>query len=432
METIQLPNILDIPEKLLPIITKLNDYRYFLLEGGRGGGKSQAIARLLLYLAEKKNLRIVCGREIQNSISESVYSLISDLIRNYTLYFEVLTTKITHRDTGSSINFRGFREQGAFNIQGMEAVDVVWIDESQALTKQTLDVLIPTIRKDNAKIFFTMNRFVYNDPAYSMFVGRKDCLHININYMDNPFCTEALKVEAEECRLRSEADYEHIWLGEPLAAGEDRLFRFETIIDSPKLVFYDEGTIRRILAVDVARFGEDETVFSILQSNNIRQWTQIYQHTWRDKPITEIAGKVLDLKREFSPDLTAIDDCGVGGGVTDMLSEERQSPEAFIGNEKPNNVLYENKRAEGFFRMKEFFDKGDIKIMVDPLLTEQLLSIRYNFMRNGRKGIVTKDEMRKDNLKSPDRADALMMALYYTDRIFSERIRPNLPREALV
>jgi phage terminase large subunit len=422
LDSITVPDLLRIPDKLLPVLKDINSYRYFLIEGGRGGGKSQAIGRIILYLAEKKPLRIVCGREIQNSIAESVYSLLADLIVKYNLCFEVQANRITHRQSQTAINFRGFREQGAFNIQGMEGIDVVWIDESQAITKETLDVLIPTIRKDKAKIFFTMNRYLHNDPVYSTFVGRKDCLHIHLDYFDNPFCTEALKTEAEECKIRSEVDYGHIWLGEPLAAGDDLLFRYDSVYQAPKIQFFDEGSRRCILAVDVARFGEDETVFTIIQSNNIRQWTQIYQHSWRDKPLTEIVGKTLDLCREFPIDLVAIDDCGMGGGVTDRLSEQRRTPEAFIGNEKSSNPLYENKRAEGFFRLKEFFDKGDIKIMNDPMLMEQLLTVRYKFRSNGRKTIVSKDEMRKENIPSPDRADALMMAMYYTDRIFTEKI----------
>ena len=140
---IELDSLLNVPQKLLPLITEFDKYRYFLIEGGRGGGKSQAVARFILYLSEQYNLRIVCGREIQNSIKESVYSLFTDLIQQYNLNNIVLAKSIINRRTKSEINFRGFREQGAFNIQGMEAIDVVWIDESQALTKQTLDVLIP-------------------------------------------------------------------------------------------------------------------------------------------------------------------------------------------------------------------------------------------------------------------------------------------------
>jgi hypothetical protein len=158
----------------------------------------------------------------------------------------------------------------------------------------------------------------------------------------------------------------------------------------------------------------------------------VFQHTWRDKPLTEVVGKTLDLCREFKPDIVAIDDCGMGGGVTDRLSEQRSAPEPFVGNAKAENPLYLNKRSEGFFRMKEYFDKGDIKIMKDAILTEQLLSLAYKYNSNNIKSIVTKDEMRKDNIKSPDRADALMMALYYTDRVFSEKIRRNdYAREAV-
>lgn len=213
---------------------------------------------------------------------------------------------------------------------------------------------------------------------------------------------------------------------------DDLLLTGQVVYNSPKLIFYDEGTQKRILGVDVARFGEDETVFTIIQSQNIKQWNQIYQHSWRDKPLTEVVGKTLDLCREFSPDLVVIDDVGLGGGVTDRLSEQRNRPEAFIGNEKPSNPQYLNKRAEGFFRMKDFFDKGDIKIMNDPILMEQLLSLKYKYNSNNIKSIVTKDEMRRDGLKSPDRCDALMMCLYYTDRIFSEKINRNLPREAIL
>ena len=212
MKFSELPEILNIPPKLLPMIESFNDFRYFLLEGGRGGGKTQAVARLLLFLADRYPLRIVCGRETQNSISESVYSVLTDLIQKHDLNFEVLASRITSRGTGSTISFRGFREQGAFNIQGLEGIDIVWIDEGQAITKRTLDILLPTIRKETARIFFSMNRYLPNDPVYERFVGRSDCLHIKIDYFENPFCTEALKKEADECAKLSPSTSRHFIL----------------------------------------------------------------------------------------------------------------------------------------------------------------------------------------------------------------------------
>ena len=102
---IELDSLLNVPTKLLPLITEFDKYRYFLIEGGRGGGKSQAVARWILHLAEHYNLRIVCGREIQNSIKESVYSLLTDLIVQFKLNYIILAKSIIHRSTKTEINF---------------------------------------------------------------------------------------------------------------------------------------------------------------------------------------------------------------------------------------------------------------------------------------------------------------------------------------
>ena len=124
----------------------------------------------MLYLGEQRKLRIVCGREIQKNIEESVFTLMVDLIDKYDLDYEIYTTtgkeRIVHRRTGTIIRFRGFREQGSVSIKGMEGVDILWIDEAQSITKHTLDIIIPTIRKENRRIFFTMNRFLRDDPVY--------------------------------------------------------------------------------------------------------------------------------------------------------------------------------------------------------------------------------------------------------------------------
>jgi len=421
---ITVPEILsEIPPKLIPLITKINDFRYFLIEGGRGGGKSHTVARLLLYCAEKLKLRIVCGREIQNTIQESVYTLISELIFQYRLYFEVGANKITHRGNETTFNFRGFREQGAINIQGMEGVDVVWIDEAQGITKKTLDALIPTIRKEKAKIFFTMNRFVRNDPVYQFCQGRADCLHIKINYTDNPKCPEALKHEAAECQAKSPEDYEHIWLGEPLPKEDDALLTEELVYTAPKLEFYkgSGGLVRRILGVDVARFGEDETVFSIIETKGVTFWEHIYQDTKRNKDTMWTTGQICDLQRRFNVDLTVVDEGGIGGGVIDRLTELTHPVIAFDGSVKAKFERYSNARSQGYFDLKELLERGHLKLLNDPALLEQLLNIRFKYKSSGQRAIISKDEMRKEGVKSPDRADALMMAVSQIDDCLSHK-----------
>lgn len=415
MDKLTLPEILQLPDKLLPIITSFNDYRYFLLEGGRGGGKSQALGRLLLYIAEQKNVRIVCGREIQNSIAESVYSLLADLIMKYSLNFEVFSNKIVSRKSGSTINFRGFREQGAFNIQGMEGIDIVWIDEAQAITKETLDVLIPTIRKDNAKIFFTMNRFVHNDPAYSTFVDRKDCLHIHINFSDNNFCTQALKNEAEECRLRSEADYNHIWLGQPLRQAEDSVFNHEELMEAKKAEYsLREGYGLRLAGFDVARYGDDKCACVVIQQMGALHWQVAFVDQWDHKDLNYTTGRILSTATEQRVEKSIIDEDGIGAGPLDTLNKGRQLSN-FVGFRNPSigyqdNKNFANNRTVNTYKLKDMLLKGHICIKDDALIAE-LETLRYTYDNNQRRILISKEKMRKEGVKSPNLADALIMAI---------------------
>lgn len=421
MSVLKLPEILNVPDKLIPIIEDFDRYRYFLIDGGRASGKSQTIARFILYLCEQRSLRVVGGRETQTSIEESVHTIFADLIRRYNLNFHVGVNKIDHNLTSSAIRFRGFREQGAINIKGLEGVDILWIDESQAISKQTLDVIVPTIRKENSKIIFTMNRHIEGDPVYVAMAGRPDCLHIHIDYHENQFCPEAMKAEAITCKAMSEDDYNNIWLGQPLKKGDDTLFTTDEVYGSPKIEYLHPGARKRILAVDVARFGEDETVFSIIESYNASQWQQIFQDSWKDKSTMETVGRIVELTRTWALDQVVIDDTGVGGGVTDRLAELRIPVVPFIGAEKAVNELYTNKRSEAYFRLKEMYGLKTIKTLRDTSLQAQLLTIRYKYMSNGKKAIVSKDEMRKNEVKSPDRADALAYAVYFKDNSLNER-----------
>ena len=250
MSSAQLPEILDIPEKLLPIVFEFNNFRRMLLTGGRGGGKTQAVARLLLWVASKRKVRIVCGRELQASIQESVYTVFCDLIEKYRLDFNVLASRIECNETGSMITFKGFRDQGRANIKGLEGVDILWIDEAETITKETLDIVNPTIRKANSKIIFTMNRKTRFDPVFLDNHLRDDCLSIVINYVDNKYCPQELKNEALECRERSEADYNHIWMGMPLEHGENMVINSKSLDEAMNVEFFGCNTTKgSVLAI---------------------------------------------------------------------------------------------------------------------------------------------------------------------------------------
>ena len=422
-----LPSMLDSADKFLPVITRLDDYRYFLLEGGRGGGKSHFVARFILYLAEKYNLRVVCGRETQISISESVYSLFADLVRQFNLKFEVTASKILCPSTGSSITFRGFREQGRFQIQGMEGISLLWIDEAQAIKKDTLDVLIPTIRLDTAKIFFTMNRFIPNDPVYASFVGRKDCLHININYLENPFCTNALKNEADECKARSLEDYDHIWMGNPLEKTEDALFTEKELKDTAFAKYpMRQGYGMKLAGFDVARYGDDKSACVIVTQMGALHWEVSYVDQWGDRDLNYTTGRILMTANEQGVFKSAIDEDGIGAAPLDTLNKGR-GLDNFVGFRNPSmsydrDKFYGNNRTANAYKLKEMVTAGHI-VIKDEALIQELSTLRYTFDHNQRRILISKDNMRKDGIKSPNLADALIMAVSLIGNVVEEQTR---------
>ena len=439
MNRLILPRILNIPDKLLPICDAevFNKYRYFIIKGGRGGGKSQSIGRFVLFLCEKYNLRTVCGRETQNSISESVYSLLADLVREYQLNFETQASKISSRITESAVNFRGFREQGAFNIQGMEGIDLLWIDEAQALTKQTLDVLIPTIRKENAKVIFTMNPHVHNDPVITMLSKRDDCLVIEINYDENPFCPAALKKEAEECRKLNEKDYQHIWMGKPLDQSEDALFSLEDFEIGRKMAhILAPGYGIRVAGFDIARYGDDKCAAFIFQQMGALHWEEVFCDEWEKKDLNWTTGRILDICNTQGVDMAAIDIDGLGSGPFDTLNKGR-GLDYFIGFRNPSISYQENKdfgntRTLNAYKFKDAIVKGHRHVKSKNAVDE-MLTIKYTFDHNQRRILVSKDKMKKDGFKSPNLADALIMAVSLVGQVKQKQDRqyePNMPQYA--
>jgi len=331
----------------------------------------------------------------------------------------VFSTKIVHRTSGSTIIFKGFREQGSVNIKGLEGVDILWIDEAQAITQPTLDVIIPTIRKNKAKVFFTMNRHLRSDAVYKEFSTREDCLHIHINYTDNPFCSEALLHEANICKERSPDDYKHIWEGVPLEAADNFLFSEDKLILCKTVDFVGCGYHEVAMGVDIARYGGDKCVVKILQKRGPLKWEEKHTERWMKKDLMETTGRIIDIMSRFKPNSTTIDADGMGAGVVDRLGELKVYVNSFRGGMNDtvlNSELYSNLKTEWFYELEDLIARGNLG-MCDQQTFDQLLTVMYTHKSNGQRIIVSKESMKQKGYKSPDDADALMMALHATSFI---------------
>jgi len=217
----------DFPAKLRPLFAPR---RYKVLHGGRGGAKSWGVARALLIQGAQRKLRILCAREVQRSMKDSVHRLLSDQIVALGLesFYEILETEIRGAN-GTLIIFSGLASHTVDSIKSYEGVDIVWVEEAHGVSKKSWDTLIPTIRKDGSEIWMTLNPNMDTDETYVRFVASPsdDTVIIEINWRDNPWFPSVLDQERIKAQAKDPENYEHIWEGKPRRVAAGAIYRHE-------------------------------------------------------------------------------------------------------------------------------------------------------------------------------------------------------------
>ena len=204
-------------------------HRYKVAYGGRGSGKSWSMARALLVKAASETTRVLCAREIQRSIKQSVHTLLNDQIQSLGLgaFYEVLETEIRGLN-GSTFSFTGLATNTVESIKSFEGCDVVWVEEAQTVSKKSWDILIPTIRKPNSEIWVSFNPNIDTDDTYTRFVVNTpdNAKVVKVNYTDNPWFPEVLEIERQHS-LKTNPDYANIWEGDCKAAVDGAIYSNE-------------------------------------------------------------------------------------------------------------------------------------------------------------------------------------------------------------
>mgnify|MGYP001020552440 CR=1 FL=1 len=196
----------------------LQPARYKGVHGGRGSGKSHFFAELVIEECLRAPKRVVCIREVQKSIKQSVKLLLDDKIKalGLTDYFSLLDSEIRGVN-GSLITFQGMQDHTAASIKSLEGYDIAWCEEAQAISEKSLRLLRPTIRKEGSELWFSWNPENDTDPIDDLLRGPnplQDAIVVQANWMDNPFFPEVLRAEMEEDKRRDPDNYGHVWLGE--------------------------------------------------------------------------------------------------------------------------------------------------------------------------------------------------------------------------
>lgn len=189
--------------------------RYRIFYGGRGGAKSWCFARALLAKGTKQPMRILCAREFQTSIKDSVHKLLSDQIYelNMESFYEITQTTIRGIN-GTEFIFAGIKNN-TNNIKSIEGIDIAWVEEAQSVSANSWNVLIPTIRKQDSEIWVSFNPELPTDDTWKRFVESppESSVVVKVNWNDNPWFPETLNLERLSLKARDLSAYNNVWEG---------------------------------------------------------------------------------------------------------------------------------------------------------------------------------------------------------------------------
>jgi phage terminase large subunit len=323
-----------------------NPARYKVAYGGRGGAKSWGFARALLIQASSHPLRILCTREVQKSIKDSVHQLLSDQVSALGLdgFFDVLTQEIRGKN-GSRFLFSGLSDQTAESIKSFEGIDIVWVEEAQAVTKRSWNILIPTIRRPRSEIWVSFNPELDTDETYRRFVSSPapDSVVVKLTYADNPWFPAELESERQHSQLTDPDEYDNIWEGACKAAVAGAIYAKEVqaaqdqgrVCNVPydpmlkahvvcDLGFNDQMSVivvqRQLSEIRVIDYLEDSHRTLDDYSAELRDkrlnWGKLWlPHDAKHKTLAAAGKSTEDLMRKLGWDVGIVPDVGVEPGI---------------------------------------------------------------------------------------------------------------------
>jgi phage terminase large subunit len=344
-------------------------FRYKVAYGGRGSGKSWSFARALLIQAAGKRMRVLCTREIQRSIKDSVHKLLSDQIAALGLgsFYDVLESEIRGAN-GSSFVFSGLASQTVESIKSFEGIDVVWCEEAQNISKKSWDTLIPTIRKEGSEIWVSFNPELDTDETYTRFViNPQTNSHVaSVNYSDNPWFPSVLEQERLHCQLTNEADYGQIWEGKCRVAVSGAIYANEVgaAIRGGRIcnVPYDP----RLKAHTIWDLGwNDSMTIGIVQRQRSELRVIDYiedSHKTLDWYVAELQKKNLNWGYDWVPHDGANKDFKTGKSTVELLKAFGRKPKL-----TPNIGLENGIKAGRMAFAQTYFDKTKAARLIECL-----------------------------------------------------------------
>lgn len=411
-----------------------------VLHGGRSSSKSWDAAGMAIFLAQYCKIRVLCTRQFQNKISESVYALLKIQIERFGLKhdFDVTNNSIKCISTGSEFMFYGLA-RNIDEIKSMESIDILWIEEAHNLTKGQWEVLEPTIRKEGSQIWIIFNPQFATDFVYQRFIVNPPPKTIvqQVNFPDNPFLSDTIKDVIDAAKNEDEEDFEHIYMGVPKDDDDGVVIKrswLEACVDAHiKLNSNMQG--KKVVGYDVADDGHDKNATCSFDGGiciDIDEW----------KADTDDLVKSSNRAKTNADKIKAhivYDSIGVGASTGSNLNSQgfRQHSKFIAGakvvrpKQQYNNVanaeFFSNLKAQAWWQVADrarntynalnnghSFNSDEMLSISSNVkylerLKTELSTPKRDFDKAGRVKVESKEDLAKREIDSPNLADAFIM-----------------------
>ena len=420
---------------------KLIRARNRVLHGGRASSKSWEFAGRIAQIGQEYKTRVLCVRRFQNKIKESVYTLIKNQIDNFEFTgYNKLATTIEH-ENGTEFVFYGI-ERNIDEIKSFEGADVLWIEEAHNLTREQWEILEPTIRKEGSEIWISFNGRLVTDFIWQFFIVNppKNTIVRHINYTENKFLSDTLRATIDELKENDYERYEHVYLGIPLSDDDAVVIRrswVEAAIDF-HLNYDGEMLGQVVLGYDVADSGDDKNAVTICNGAVV---TDCYEWQGGENELKKSADRVRIEAIKHNGRII-YDSIGVGAhtgatlqaaGFNDFAGFNAggkvQRPAKKYNGVKQKEY-FSNVKAQAWWlvadRLRNTYDylhNGNKNYQSDDLISissninnlesliSELTTPKRDFDKAGRVKVESKDDLKKRDIMSPNKADAFIMAL---------------------
>lgn len=418
-----------------------------VLKGGRASSKTWDTAGFAVFLASKYKVKFLCVRQIQSKIQESVYAILVKQIERFglTSEFEILKSTIVHRQTKSSFHFYGI-SRNISEIKGFEGANICWIEEGEGLTEEQWETIEPTLREEGAECWILFNPKLITDYVVQKFKHDPEngIIVQHINYDQNPFLTNSMMRKIERKKQEDYKAYEHIYLGVPKSDDDECVIKYSWLLAAvdAHIKLNIEVTGRDNVGYDVADSGNDKNCMVAIKGILAK-----YLHEWKaeenelNKSSLKVYNKALELNATI-----LYDSIGVGAGVgsninsfnksnnTDIKSfkfiagDRVKNPDGIYKDNIKNKDMFANLKAQAWWNIADRFrntynaviNKQEFKedeiisissslIGLDDLLLE-LSTPKRDFDLTGKVKVESKQDLAKRGIKSPNKADAFIMA----------------------